>query len=61
MKDLNNEVVVATFHALANLVPLLGAEAVTGHSHRRIFSDGTPKVLTFWRLINDPIIKFKNF
>jgi SCY1-like protein 3 len=44
MKDLDDRIVAASLRCLADLVPLLGAAAVTGLAHKKYFADGKPKV-----------------
>ena len=44
LKDTRGEVVSATLHTLAELVPLLGPEAVIGTSRRQVFVDSQPRV-----------------
>ena len=44
LKDARGEVVSATLHTLAELVPLLGPEAVIGTSRQHIFTDSQPRV-----------------
>ena len=44
MHESNDEMVQATLHALAELVPLLGAEAVMGTTRRNSFTDAKPRV-----------------
>ncbi len=41
MKD---DIVQATLHALADLIPLLGAEVVIGTHRKHIFADTKPRV-----------------
>uniref|UniRef100_A0A914W3S4 Protein kinase domain-containing protein n=1 Tax=Plectus sambesii TaxID=2011161 RepID=A0A914W3S4_9BILA len=43
MKDLNEGIVAASLRCLADLVPFLGAAAVTGLPHKKYFADGKPK------------------
>lgn len=43
MKDINDDMVASTLRALAELVPILGAEVVVGKKQRRVFSDGKPQ------------------
>ncbi|TRY63608.1 hypothetical protein TCAL_00432 [Tigriopus californicus] len=42
MKDINDEMVASTLRALAELVPILGAQVVVGKKQRKVFSDGKP-------------------
>ena len=44
LKDNSDEMVAATLHALAELVPYVGAELVMGTSRKRIFTDAQPRV-----------------
>ncbi|TKR72510.1 hypothetical protein L596_019944 [Steinernema carpocapsae] len=43
MYDVDNEIVAASLRAMADLVPILGGEGVTGSVHTKNFTDGTPK------------------
>ncbi|XP_060525428.1 protein-associating with the carboxyl-terminal domain of ezrin [Cylas formicarius] len=42
IKDTNGELVAATLRALADLVPVLGADVVIGGQRARLFNDGRP-------------------
>ncbi len=43
IRDDSDQIVAATLKALADLVPLLGADTVVGAKYRRkVFRDGTP-------------------
>lgn len=44
IKDTNEQLVSVTLHALADLIPLLGASAVIGGKRAKLFTDGRPKV-----------------
>ena len=44
LKDSRGEVVSSTLHTLADLVPLIGPEAVIGTSRRQVFVDSQPRV-----------------
>nr|XP_018906398.1 PREDICTED: protein-associating with the carboxyl-terminal domain of ezrin [Bemisia tabaci] len=44
IKDTSDELVCATLHALADLVPVLGSAVVIGGKRSRIFADGRPKL-----------------
>ena len=44
LKDTRDDLVAATLHALADLVPLVGASIVMGTDGKSIFSDTRPKV-----------------
>ena len=44
LQDPQDEMVQATLRALADLVPLLGAEAVMGTSRKAMFADTKPRV-----------------
>ncbi len=44
LKDSRVEVVQATLHALGDLVPLVGTEAVLGRSSGQLFTDAKPRV-----------------
>ena len=44
LKEVQPEVVQATLHALGDLVPLVGPEAVIGTTRRPIFADTKPRV-----------------
>ncbi|XP_033119128.1 protein-associating with the carboxyl-terminal domain of ezrin-like [Anneissia japonica] len=46
LKDTNDEIVSATFHALANVVPILGAEIVVGGERYKYFVERRPKFHT---------------
>ncbi|XP_021933699.1 protein-associating with the carboxyl-terminal domain of ezrin isoform X2 [Zootermopsis nevadensis] len=43
IKDTNEQLVSVTLHALADLIPLLGASAVIGGKRAKLFTDGRPK------------------
>ncbi|KAL1505999.1 hypothetical protein ABEB36_005437 [Hypothenemus hampei] len=43
IKDTNNDLVSATLHTLAELVPILGADIVIGGKRAKLFNDGKPK------------------
>ncbi|KAK0400739.1 hypothetical protein QR680_015429 [Steinernema hermaphroditum] len=45
MYDTDDVIVSASLRAMADLVPILGGECVTGAVHTKHFSDGTPKPL----------------
>ena len=47
LNDTRGEVVTATLHTLAELVPLVGPEAVIGTTRRQIFVDSQPRVRVF--------------
>lgn len=44
LKDTRGDMVSATLHTLAEMVPLLGPEAVIGTSRRQVFTDSQPRV-----------------
>ena len=44
LNDTRGEMVTATLHTLAELVPLLGPEAVIGTTRRQVFIDSQPRV-----------------
>ncbi len=44
LKDHRVEVVQATLHALGDLVPMVGTEAVLGRSSDQLFTDSKPRV-----------------
>ena len=44
LKDCRVDVVQATLHALGDLVPLVGIEAVLGTSSEQLFTDSKPRV-----------------
>lgn len=44
LKETRDDVVQATLHALGDLVPLLGADAVMGTSRKQVFTDAQPRV-----------------
>ena len=44
LRDTDDEIVYLTMHALAELVPVLGAATVVGGAQAKIFSQGKPKV-----------------
>lgn len=44
IKDTNEQLVAATLHTLADLVPILGASVVIGKGRAKIFADGRPLV-----------------
>ena len=44
LRDENDAIVTATFHGLANLVPILGGAVVVGAERGRFFVDQSPKV-----------------
>ncbi|VDK63744.1 unnamed protein product [Anisakis simplex] len=43
MCDSDDDLVSASLHSMAHLVPILGGSAVTGLPHKKSFADGTPK------------------
>lgn len=43
IKDTNNDLVAATLHTLAELIPVLGADIVVGGKRGKLFNDGRPK------------------
>ena len=44
LKDYRVEMIQATLHALGDLVPLVGTEAVLGRSTEQLFADAKPRV-----------------
>ena len=44
LKDYRVEMIQATLHALGDLVPLVGTEAVLGSSTQQLFTDAKPRV-----------------
>ncbi|XP_071947220.1 protein-associating with the carboxyl-terminal domain of ezrin-like [Antedon mediterranea] len=46
LKDTNDDIVSATFHALAEVVPILGSEIVVGGDRFKYFVEGRPKFHT---------------
>lgn len=44
IRDTNEELVAATLHTLADLVPILGASVVIGNGCSKLFADGRPSV-----------------
>ena len=44
LNDTSDKMVRATLHALAELVPYVGAELVMGTSRKKIFTDAQPRV-----------------
>lgn len=60
IKDTNNDLVAATLHTLAELIPVLGADIVIGGKRGKLFNDGRPKHHTIAKkgsktLKNEPI------
>ncbi len=47
LRDNHDELVAASLHALAEMVPVLGSEAVVGPNRHPVFKEGKPKVR--WR------------
>ena len=47
LNDTRGEMVTATLHTLAELVPLLGPEAVIGTTRRQVFIDSQPRVSVY--------------
>lgn len=43
MKDTDDQMVSASLRAMAELVPILGGQTVTGLVHKKVFADGKPK------------------
>ena len=46
LRDSDDVMVAATLHALADLVPLLGADVILGSSRDTAFTDAQPRVST---------------
>ncbi|WAR30590.1 PACE1-like protein [Mya arenaria] len=49
LRDSSNEIAALSLHALADMIPILGREAVIGGKCKTFFKEGLPKVL-----LNDP-------
>ncbi|XP_035684200.1 protein-associating with the carboxyl-terminal domain of ezrin-like [Branchiostoma floridae] len=47
LKDTNDQIVAATFRALAEVVPVLGGEVVVGGQRKKFFKEGRPKFATY--------------
>eukprot|EP00058_Branchiostoma_floridae_P006974 XP_002592462.1 hypothetical protein BRAFLDRAFT_118920 [Branchiostoma floridae] len=47
LKDTNDQIVAATFRALAEVVPVLGGEVVVGGQRKKYFKEGRPKFATY--------------
>ena len=44
LRDNHDDLVSASLHALAEMVPILGAEIVVGSNRHPVFKEGKPKV-----------------
>ncbi len=44
VKDMSDELVAMSLHALADMVPILGGDVVIGSHRTRIFTDANPNV-----------------
>ena len=44
LRDNHDDLVSASLHALAEMVPILGAEIVVGSNRHAVFKEGKPKV-----------------
>lgn len=56
MKDTDPRIVSASLHAMADLVPIIGPEKVTGLQHFKSFADGTPKVILFSEITDFSVV-----
>ena len=61
LKDSNDEIVAATFQALAELVPLLGGQTVVGGQFNEHFHDMKPDVSFFVVIFCCIYLPFFNF